>query len=60
MPTRFDSGFNGVFHGTISGPGIISGNPVIPEPATILLLATGLAGVVMRMRRKNKCRELAE
>jgi PEP-CTERM motif len=59
VPTRFSSGLVGGFHGTISGPGEITpvGGLVIPEPTTMLLLATGLAGVAVKIRRKSKRRE---
>ena len=58
VPTRESGGPNGAFHGTISGPGEITpvGGVVIPEPTTMLLLATGLAGVAVKIR-KNKRRE---
>jgi len=59
VPTRITSGFDGAFHGTISGPGEIEpvGGVVIPEPTTMLLFATGLAGLAVKIRRKNKPRE---
>jgi len=58
VPTRFNSGFGGVFHGTISGPGEITpvGGVVIPEPTTMLLLITGLAGVAVRIRSNTRDR----
>ena len=58
VPTRASPGFTGVFEGTMSGPGEITsvGGEVLPEPTTMLLLATGLAGVVVKIR-KNKRRE---
>jgi len=59
VPTRLTHGFIEVFDGTISGPGKITsvGGEVLPEPATMLLLATGLAGVAVKIRTKNKRRE---
>ena len=59
VPTRLNIGTIGGFLGTISGPGEITpvGGVVIPEPATMFLLATGLAGVAVKIRRKNKRRE---
>lgn len=55
VPTRVSPSISGVFEGTISGPGEITpvDGVVIPEPATMLLLATGLAGVAVKIR-KNK------
>ncbi len=57
VPTRASGGLNGAFHGTIIGLGEITpvGGVVIPEPTTMLLLATGLAGVTVKIR-KNKRR----
>lgn len=57
VPTRASSGINGVFEGTISGPGEIIpvDGVVVPEPGTMLLLATGLVGVGVKIR-KNKRR----
>jgi len=58
VPTRESFGSTGVFNGTISGPGEITsvGGEVVPEPTTMLLLATGLAGVAVKIQ-KNKRRE---
>ena len=56
VPTRVTSAIDGGFRGTISGPGAITsvGGEIIPEPATMFLLATGLAGVAVKIRRKDK------
>ena len=49
--TFADFGFTGGnFTLEISGPGVTQAAPV-PEPTTMLLLSTGLAGVVARIRR---------
>lgn len=58
-PARFSQGLDGVFIGTISGPGQIRpvGGEVLPEPASMLLLLTGLTGVFVKIRRKNKRRD---
>ena len=57
VPTRFGSGsIASTFQGTISGPGqfTVVGGLIIPEPTTMVLLATGLSGLIaVKIRRKN-------
>ncbi len=51
VTTGFDDASFGNFVNMISGPGQIQ---VIPEPATMILLGTGLAGAVATRRRKRR------
>ncbi|MDQ3584934.1 MAG: PEP-CTERM sorting domain-containing protein [Acidobacteriota bacterium] len=49
ITTGFDDSSFGNFTNQITGPG-----QVIPEPATMILLATGLAGAAATRRRKRR------
>jgi hypothetical protein len=53
VTTGFENIDAGAFANSITGPGhVIPGAP-IPEPATLILLSTGLAGVAARLRRRQ-------
>lgn len=55
-----DFGFaGGNFTIQISGPGVTQAAPV-PEPATLLMLGTGLAGFIGAQRRRRERRRLLE
>lgn len=47
---------SGLFIVTVDGPNVTGAAP-IPEPATMLLLSTGLAGVAARVRRSRRNRK---
>lgn len=62
LPSSVFATGNGDFFGTLSAQFDVSPNDCepVPEPATILLLSTGLAGFAAKIRKRRRLRDSAE
>ena len=62
LPTDIFGTYNGDFFGNLSAQFVVTPNQVdaVPEPTTILLLGTGLAGLAARVRKRRHQKDSAD